>query len=477
MDETNPTQELTLTKADLTFSEKTFKLLRKALEEGAKSYAALKQEAEGGPEPTQTQNSMGANEKRQIKKASRHPYGQVIVDTRVNALRVITIVDSNDEVLDFFDQFYLENRLSRLLPIINEDSFIGGSGYLELYKGKNYYGDFVIKAEVRSPKDTAVLSVNRANDEFAEVAIQSMVRNGKTIYKMWDSKFEYIIEDTATQGNATWNATRKVPHGFPVCPIISFDDKVQSDGSVKSTIEILKPALETLRIVTAANSQAAYWQGLKQMIITGVDRDSKRSNPTDPNSTISTYDDVLEELNKSDENEAILLPTNGDNSAVQPAIQQMVEANIAQLVTILKETKNTVAGLASIPLHRLDPEATPQTSEGSAQSYLPLNEVTRGNQAVIEDRLLSIYRLWCIVNGREIDWGARIIWASNGTTSLNAMSDTVAKLRSAGIPIEWIVSNVIAGDFEPSVINKLIENIQDEKSAIGSLGAMLNIGQ
>jgi hypothetical protein len=441
------------------FEERIFKLLDEALVSGAATYQYLKLEAEGGPEPANVQNSLGAAEKRQIKRSSRHPYGHSIVQTYCNGLSVSTIIDSQLQTSPFY-QWYRENQMDKKMTMLNMDSFIGGSGYLELYIDPK---DGKMKANVASPNTTAILNINRANDEFAVYAIQKLRNSGQDLYKVWDSKYEYTFKKGKGNKKNKWEQDRRIVHGFPMCPVISFDDLVSSDGTVKSTIEILQPVLETLRQVTASTSNAAYWQGNKQMIVTNVDRSQTVYNK-ETGETSSMHDIVEEELHNPSDNGYIILPHNSTIGAAQPTVLQLNEANIAQLTDVVKQVKLTLTSLASLPAHRYDPEATPQTSEASTQSHIPLNMLLRSKKISINDRMFSIYRIWCEMNGYEIDWDTRIVWASDGTTSMNALSDTVAKLRAAGLPLQWIINEIVAPGFDPDSVKNLTQSLEDEKA-------------
>lgn len=464
--------DLAATTETFEFPSEIFKLLLQALEAQKKQHETNTLEAEGGPEPATTQSGFGANEKRQIKKYSRHPYGFTIAQTYLSGCKVLTVVGGDGEVSPFY-QWFQENRLSHKMPVVFKDSFVGGTGFLELFIDPTTQK---LCANVLSPKNTTVLTIDRVNDEYADLAIQEVVYNGVKVYKVWDAQNEYTFSNVAIRGRAQYEATRVVSHGLKICPVLHFDDLVDSDGQVKSIIEVLTPALQTIRLVTASTSLATYWQGLKQMIIAGVDRDQTRIDP-ESGESITLYEDLINELHKSDENEALLLPVSDTPGKENPSLIQTQEANIGQLTQIIKETKNTVAGLAGIPLQHLDPTATPQTAEGSAQSYMVLDSLLDTKRENFSSRIFSMYRVWCEITGTEVDWDTHVIWAAGNRASLNALSDTVAKLVASNIPLKWIVNNVIAkSGFTPKEIEELKNDLDDQASAQGEFNRQLMKG-
>lgn len=445
-----------------------------SLEKNGERYITLNQEALGGPEPAVTDTSLGGKEKRQIKNYSRHPYGKTIIDTYTGSSNVITIVDGQGEVSPFWNWWRSERMAMKFKKAIT-DSAISGVGFLKIEVDNIEENIKTLKIRVLSPKTTTTFSTDIVNNEYSTFSIEQINLNGRILYLFSDNLKTVVFEKNNVKRELKYKVIDYYFHGFSECPVIPIYDIINSDGTISSTIEKLLPVLQTVRLVTTAASEGAYWQGKKQLIIENVDPTAIIHNIPEYPEGISQTDLLANELNVSDDNSFIILPTSGEPGQSNPTIAQTQEANLMQLDAMVKQAKNTVAALSALPLQRLDPTATPQTAEGSAQSYLALDAIIKNNQENYEERIFSIYKIWASMNPDiEIDWDTHVIWGATNQASYNSIADTVAKFVASGIPIRWIVDNYISKQgWTPAEIADLRSAIEAKSAAQEDFNSMM----
>jgi hypothetical protein len=416
------------------------------------AYQSNEVEALNGPDPTQTRNTVGSYENATLKKQSKQAWGDKILSFQINALGVIAINTSDDQVSNL-DLKWKQERMNVKFPLLARDRKIGGVGYMVLSLDDDKESHW----SVISPKEIITASIDPVNNEYPDFALQCVPRteNGVPVnyYLVWDSTILYTYKQT---GDNNYNLIDSGNHGFSSCPVMPFYDDLFSDGEVYSTMDKLIPSLQNLRQKNAELSSVAYWNSSKMSMITGVDMEATKLNAA--GEIVFVYADILRELSNLD-NAIHLLPKNeqGDN----PNFVQSQEGNLIQLIATEKSQKENLASLASIPLSILDGSVTPQTSEAATQEYAPFKSIVKKDQNNFEEAFYSMFRLSDKGEGNDVDYNTEIIWKPIDESSLNVLADTVSKLTSSGVPLEWVVKNVLKG-FDSQAINDLLDSIQGD---------------
>jgi len=420
-----------------------------------------------GPTPSNGDtNELGGQEVFQIKQYSNHPWGNLIVEEYINRLRVLSITDATGEEIPELLEWWEDKQVEKKLETALRDFCVGGTGYFEMYINDEGEPDLAAK----SPKVLTVLYNDIVNDKYGELAYEEYTgADNKTYYKVWDklnvTTYTNIRVDPDNQTEWTADVVSSGPHGFKHLPIYSINNLVTSSGAIMGDIELMKPVLSTLRIITNALTSGTYWAGLKELIITNFDRSATRAD-SETGEQINIYDEFMDELRRG-VNDIIVLPGSEVSGQAGPDIKQTQESNLAALEQVYSSAKNTLSSISSLPLSRFDTSATPQNSDGALQANSPLdNKLDNKKKRVTPSLNLILKDAYQGITGEKLTSGLRVIWAASTPASTNNMADTVAKFVAAGVPLRWVVANVVTG-YSPSQIADLLAQVGAKQDAEG----------
>lgn len=422
---------------------------KEILESQKQDYKDNEKEVGLGPEPTYTSDSAGQEEMRQIKKMSRFPYGHTVMKNLNKGLKVLSVTDSSGEESDWYDILWVQNNMDRKFEIAKQDFRISGTFFMHIWDDETGFTHW----DILSPKDVTVLSHDRVNSVFGTVAIWRNARNVFTIYTD-QQVFTFVRDDEDLESWEDYTLYSVADHNQGFTPIVAIDAEIASDGKVRGSIELLKPLFDTLRQRTNATSQAAYWAGTKNFFIEGLDTDEVRYDP-ETGEEYNVAEQIIDSIKMMDGG-VVLLPT-GTTNGSNPTLSQTEEANLVQLVETKKDALRDLAGNTGIPYHIFDGTSAPTSYEASVQAYLNSNSDRDADKSNIGFTIELLFRR--IVERKTGNLERfKILWAVSEQISINSIADTVSKLAASGIPLAWIVRNVLAG-YRPNQINELLEEI------------------
>jgi hypothetical protein len=420
------------------------------LDAQVRKYQEQEIEAGLGPEPTRSNMTASESEMFKIKQMSRYSYGATTVRELNKGMNVLSIIDvETGKEAEEYNSIWLANQMGRKMEIFKPDYRIGGTGFLEASVENG-----IPVINVKSPKKVSSFSSDPVNNIWADFAVERFSNSGVNYFRYYDSTM--IL--TFKQVKDGWELEEWEEHKLGKCPILPIHNNMTSDGVVTGDLELVKPNFDTLRQRTNSTSQATYWSGTKTIILKGIDPDDNRPDLSSPNpdATYNVLDRAIQEIRMTDGG-LVVLPGGGD-IGTSPELSQTQESNLTQLVEAKKDALRDIAAITGLPYSVFDPSAVPTTTEASVQAYMSTNDNKDLDKINIGNSLeMLISQMVFAITG---EWKQfKVIWDVSEQVSINSIADTVSKLSTSGLPLPWIVQNVLRG-YRPNQINELLDMLE-----------------
>jgi hypothetical protein len=434
-----------------------------ALEAQKKKFEIWEIEAGLGPEPVRTIMTAGESEMWQLKCMSRHPFGSVIVKKLNAGIKVLSWLDDEGNEDDVYRLQWKRLSMDKKLETSKIDYRVGGTSFFEI--GLDDDGDFLWN--VKSPKKVTSFSSDLVNSDWADYAIEVFKNSGVEHFRYFDT--QVILTFKAESGKTGWSLVDWEEHKIGRCPIVRVDNAMNSDGEVRGNLELMKPALDTSRQRTNALSQGAYWTGTRSFVIENMDLEETATDP-DTLEEYNVAERVLESIRMTDAG-VVLLPPGSTAGGGNPTLSQTEEGNLSQLVAAKIDSLRDLATLSGLPYSVFDPSAVSTTLEASVQAASGTNDA----KDLDKDRIGAVLER-CM---EQLHWAKtgewrefNILWAVNEQVSIASLSDTVSKLAASGIPLPWIVRNVLAG-YRPNQIQDLLMRLEQQDELMTGMTKMM----
>ena len=335
-------------------------------------------------------------------------------------------------VWDWWQRGRLDSRQSQLFS----DSLTFGDGFLSVTLG----ADGVPLVVPESP--LALFAREDRLDPFATVEAVKVIGDTAWVYDA--ESIQRFTRGSGIGQARRWVKAGEVPHPLGVCPIVRAPNELDSLGRSMSDLKVVLPFQKRLNQTVFTRLLLEAHQAWEQRWIAGIDVNKGPDGVPIPPFRMGV-DQLLTAPDPDTKFGAF-------PSASTQDLLKAVEEDLRHLA-VATQTPPTLFAVASVS--NISQESLAALEGG-------LTRKVEAKQALLGEALEAAFRLAGRLVGVDVGDHLEMVWANMELRSLAQRSDAFVKLRSAGLPVSYLMESLL--DMSPNTIDRVLAASVEEQS-------------
>ena len=359
----------------------------------------------------------------------------------VDGFRVAGTITADDQAWRLWQANSMDARQS----MVHSDALVYGSAFVTVWP------DSLIGAKIAGESALAMTAITKLDDPMVVEYALKTAKIGETTYAvLYDEVAAYrFVRNTNT---SKWQFEGAVEHFLGATPVVAMVNDCDLLGRNASEIEELLPTQERINETLADRMMAQKYAAFRQRWATGlVIPEDDDGQPVEP------FNSAVDRLWIAEDSDV--------------RFGEFTDTPLAPYLEAVDSDVRHMAALAQVPAAYLLGSIDNVSADAITAAEAGLMARVEDKQATYGEAWEKVMRLALSAagdNAAASDLGSEVIWRDTETRSPAVLVDTLTKLRSIGIPVEFLLERY---GLSPQGVARVMEMAEREARSAATVHA------